>query len=206
MYNNKNNINNENIIDYDNPFNVEEGFEEEEEESLATMTYYDNPMLKTPIPKNPQNPVYKKPKVTYEDILTSLNLKVNNGKLEVIPPSQKNNASSQPIYNNITKKITQTIPQQNPNQQNSYIYNKYFKDYRDPQDQRSQEPIYITPQEYRRRVLLELVRRKYERKRISEIKSKKLLFAQNNPNAPTTQIQAYGSNNDGLNKLFMFSR
>jgi hypothetical protein len=95
-----------------------------------------------------------------------------------------------------------------PPPQNSYIYNKYFKDYRDPQ-QEMQEHIAVTPQEYRRQILLELVRRKYERKRIAEIKSKKLLFARNNPNAPTTSSQMQAQQQvspNNLNKLFKFSR
>ena len=58
----------------------------------------------------------------------------------------------------------------------------------------------MNPREYRRHVLLEMLRIQEERKRISEIKSKKLLFARNNHFAPTN------ASPNNLNKLFRFSR
>jgi hypothetical protein len=174
--------------------------EDNEEYVEITETISQSETISQPKP----NP-YKKPKVTYDDILTSLNLKVNNGKLEYI---QKPVASHYDSFKTCYKKDpqfqtqTQTQTQQPTSQvQNSYIYNKYFKDYKDPQLQQQEEPVYLTRDEYKKRIILELVRQKQERKRISEIKSKKLLFARNNPSFSSG---TYISPN--LNKLFMFSR
>jgi len=143
---------------------------------------------------------YKKPKVTYDDILNSLNLKVNNGKLEYIQQQTIPNTHYDQFKTCYKKQCLkqQQLPSEN---KNSYIYNKYFKDYNDPTiGEQEQESIYITPQEYKKRVILEIIRRREERKRISEIKSKKLLFARNNMAAPTN------ASPNNLNKLFMFSK
>ena len=152
----------------------------------------------------------KKKQFTYDDILASLNLKVNNGKLEYI---QKKPETHYDQFKTCYKKQQQNLQQQHqyntnmkPNPyQNNYIYNKYFKDYKDPSTIGSEEaePIHLTPEEYKRKVILELLRRQQERKRISEIKSKKLLFARPNNNNIAPVINS--SPND-LNKLFRFSR
>jgi len=142
----------------------------------------------------------KKPKISYDDILGSLNLKVNNGKLEYLQPSaaQSPHSSLKTCYR---KQQQQQQPiQQQQQGQHSYIYNKYFKDYKDP-IQESLEPVYLSPQEYKKQVILEIIRRNQERKRINQIKSKKLLFAQNNPTAPV-----YAAPTNNLNKLFRLSR
>jgi hypothetical protein len=178
-----------------------------------TFTELDNEPLSL-VENQPQNQTqnpYKKPKVSsYDDILTSLNLKVNNGKLEYIQSKQPKSHYDQ--FKTCYKKQLHQKPQPSvkqiymqPNQyQGNYIYNKYFKDYKDPlqtQDQ-DQEPIYVTPQEYKRRVILEVLRRREEQKKIAKIKSKKLLFAQDK-NIPAPIINASPNN---LNKLFRFSR
>jgi hypothetical protein len=148
-----------------------------------------------------KNPI-KKSKISYDDILTSLNLKVNNGKLEYIQPKtthpgdrlktcykKQPQQQQQPIYQQ------QPIPTQNP-YQSSYIFNKYFKDYKDP-SQPEEEPVFLSPQEYKRQVILEMIRRNQERKRIAQIKSKKMLFAQNNPTPPSYSVPT-----NNINKLF----
>jgi hypothetical protein len=175
-------------------------------------------------PNNNPNKIGKKPKITYDDILNSLNLKVNNGKLEFIPNSSSNqtnqsssSSSSCSIPNshynqfktcyrkqcNITKNNNNNNLNNNNNSlyQNSYIVNKYFKDYKENNIQETpREPIFVTKEEYKRLLILELIRKKEEQKRISQIKSKKLLFARNNSNAPTN------ASPNNLNKLFMFKK
>jgi hypothetical protein len=59
-----------------------------------------------------------------------------------------------------------------------------------------EQPIPISKEEYKKRVILEFIRRDQERKRISQIKSKKLLFAQNNQSAPSYAVPT------NINKLF----
>lgn len=165
-------------------------------------------------PNNNPNKIGKKPKITYDDILNSLNLKVNNGKLEFIP-NQTNPSSSIPnshynqfktcyrkqCNNTTTNTNTSNVNNNNSLYQNSYIVNKYFKDYKENNMQESpKEPIFVTKEEYKRLLILELIRKKEEKKRISQIKSKQLLFARNNSNAPTNATP------NNLNKLFMFKK
>lgn len=145
----------------------------------------------------------KKNGITYDDILSSLNLKVNNGKLEYIQPSPSLQPSPTNCNNSLKTcyKKQQIQEHQQPNNpyQNNYIYNKYFKDYKYPNIQ--EEPIYVTPEEYKKRLVLEMIRRREEQIRISQIKTKKLLFAQKNNTPPQVSTP-----NHDLNKLFRFSR
>ena len=150
---------------------------------------------------------FKKPKVTYDDILKSLNLKVNKGVLEyslAATPLQNQNTNC----NNSLK--TCYRKQQNQNQQHqipiqeksSYIYSKYFKDYKDHSsvNQEQIQPIYLTKEEIKKRIILHEIRKREERKRIEEVKSKKLLFARNNHFAPTNATP------NNLNQLFLLRR
>lgn len=140
----------------------------------------------------------KKPKISYDDILGSLNLKVNNGKLEYLQSTEAQSAYSS--LKTCYRKQPQQQPIQQQPQNHNYIYNKYFKDYKDP-NQEPLEPVYLSPQEYKKQVILEMIRRNQECKRINQIKTKKLLFAQNNPTPPV-----YAAANNNLNKLFRLSR
>jgi len=163
-----------------------------------------------PLLENQKKNPYKKPKISsYDDILTSLNLKVNNGKLEYIQPKQSNSHYDQfktcykKQLNQQKQQQTQYVNQIKPNPyQHNYIYNKYFKDYKEQTAIQEQEVVYVTPQEYKKIVILELLRRREEQKKIAQIKSKKLLFAQEN-NIFVPNINASPNN---LNKLFRFSR
>jgi len=142
----------------------------------------------------------KKTKISYDDILSSLNLKVNNGKLEYIQPKTTHPGDRlKTCYKKQPQQPPQPPqsqqPQQNP-YQSSYIFNKYFKDYKDP-SLPPEEPVFLSPQEYKRQVILEMIRRNQERKRIAQIKSKKMLFAQNNPTPPTYSVPT-----NNINKLF----
>jgi hypothetical protein len=152
----------------------------------------------------------KKPKVTYDDILKSLNLKVNNGILEYsLEPGPFINQGTNTNGNNLLKtdyikKSTQNynpIPTKIPDK-NNYIYNKYFKDYKDQfsMEQNTNQPIYLSREELKKKIILEEIRKREERKRIGEIKSKKLLFARNNHFAPTNATPNH------LNQLFLIRR
>jgi hypothetical protein len=77
-------------------------------------------------------------------------------------------------------------PQQQPQQQqqkqvdpsvkHSYIYNKYFKDYANVSAPAPEKKVPKTIEEYNQMVREEKIKRIEERKRISEIKSTKLMF------------------------------
>ena len=73
-----------------------------------------------------------------------------------------------------------------PSVKHSYIYNKYFKDYKDVN---TPKPVKVpkTKEEYIQMVLEERTRQIEERKRISQIKSKKMMFTSNYANPGNIQ-------------------
>ena len=145
--------------------------------------------------------------LTYDDILNSLNLKAKDGNLQFIEkPEKKSRVSFDlPLLTpqvtpqltpqlNINVKKQQNIPPAQPSNidKNSYIYNKYFKDYKD--ESVVDEPKKpMTREEY----IHEYNRRIYEKRRIEQIKSKKLMFSRGN------DVNISISNpHHNLNKLF----
>lgn len=126
--------------------------------------------------EKPKEEKEKRKKVSFNDILSNMNLVVNNeGVLQLMVPNQP------PTPNAHAPPLTHAPP---PNAhapvEHSYIYNKYFKDYYKEEEQAPKVPQTI--EEYRQMVLEDIARKK----RIEEIKSKKLLFtigpdAQANP-------------------------
>jgi hypothetical protein len=173
--------------------------------NLTTYTNYwhkNNEQNNIPI-KNTMKPL------TYDDILNSLNLKAKEeGNLQFIekPQKQHNTIKSKVSFDlpqftpqftpNLNNNVNKVIPppQQQPSNidKNSYIYNKYFKDYKD--ESVVEEPKKpMTREEY----IQEYNRRIYEKKRIEQIKSKKLMFSRGN------DVNISVSNpNHNLNKLF----
>lgn len=125
----------------------------------------------------PENKNVKKP-ISYDDILSKMNMFVSNGRLHLLDNKQTSIQNSPPI-------LTKT--------DNSYIYNKYFKDELKEQPQTIRRPK--TLQEYKLMVLQDYL----QRQKIKQIKSTKLIM-------PTNNIgMAYG-NTHNLDKLFMMSR
>ena len=178
---------------------------------------FENKIIKTSMLQNIVEIPQKK--VTYDDILNSLNLKVNNGKLEYIQSSLQT-----PTFQTITQQTTlKTTPQKqhlqptpqtsqkkqvsfhqelSPELKNSSIYNKYFKDYKDPFEEEEPQKI-MTREEYKQFIIQDYINKIKAKKRISEIKSKKILFSNssNQVNQPTNISQS-----TNLNKLFHFSK
>jgi hypothetical protein len=138
----------------------------------------------------------KKKKVSFNDILCNMNLVVSNkGVLQFIQPNREPQQQQDYQYEEQyyqpqqqygeqqqygQQQQRQNIPQQkqpvDPSVKHSYIYNKYFKDYADvgtpPPDKRVPKTI----EEYNQMVYEDRIKRIEERKRISEIKSTKLMF------------------------------
>jgi hypothetical protein len=155
-------------------------------------------------PKAQETPIKKK-KVSFNDILENMNLVVNNqGVLQFMAPNQeqpynppvfKNNHDNNYNYNsNEFSSSTFVQPNNRQSQQNiksepldmsvkhSYIYNKYFKDYADPNIEKQEPRIPKTKEEYYE-MLLEDKKKAIEHKlRMDQIKSKKLMFT-TSPNA-----------------------
>jgi hypothetical protein len=136
----------------------------------------------------------KKKKVSFDDILSNMNLVVNqNGTLQHMS-SNPESIGIQSSHNNIEQYSTNynqnNISNHNsiqvhkqepldPNVKHSYIYNKYFKDYNDINDTGPEIRVPKTMEEYKRMLLEDRIKAIEQRKRIAEIKSKKLLFTTN---------------------------
>ncbi len=133
-----------------------------------------------PLPK-----IFPKNQISYDDILHSMNMCVKDGKLERIQPvPQEANYAPQ-------------IPYQHNGQPNSYIYNKYFKNYAQQQQQQQQIPSRHLTQEERRVLMIKRqIEIEEQRKRIREIKSTKLQFSDSNVNVSSVY------RHKDLNRLF----
>ncbi len=140
----------------------------------------------------PDHSAQKKAHFSYDDIYKNLNLVVHNGVLKKIQvkPIQEN------VQNKHQPQAQKTVTVEPP-VKNSYIYNKYFKDYTQPGA--PVEPVIpLTPEQRKQKAMKDYLARVAEQKRIEQFKSKKLLFNTNN-------IQV-SPNTGNLNKLFHFNR
>ena len=91
-----------------------------------------------------------------------------------------------------------------PQVKNSAIFNKYFKDYKDPNAEQVQEvKVPQTMEEYRQMVLEERMRRIQERNRIAQIKSTKMLYESNNGNIGSNNVRNNGNIHASKNNLRM---
>lgn len=141
----------------------------------------------------------KKKKVTFDDILTNMNLVVNkSGVLQFMAPNQDQKQHEHPMQNN--KHLKQQNPRLveikkehiEPAVKHSYIYNKYFKDYQDANPSVPEIKVPKTKEEYLKMLLEERVRQIEERKRISQIKSTRMLFTTNVVNQGNIQASKNG--------------
>ena len=138
-----------------------------------------------------QNNIKRKKRVSFDDILSNMNLVINKeGVLQTMVPRYEEQYVSENYYNtnNTNNNLKYNIqPEKNkeplhPVVKHSYIFNKYFKDYKDTFDvSRPQPKVPKTLEEYKKMVLEERIRQINERNRIAEIKPKNLLFI-SNPN------------------------
>jgi hypothetical protein len=132
----------------------------------------------------------KKKSISYDDILSSMNTVVIDGKLEFIRNDSgiRNQELQQEPLKRVVKINEPPRPTQiNPNVKNSYIFNKYFKDYKEPDNIESlQKPL--SKEELMREIIINSVNRHNEKIRISQIKSTKLLFNTNNRPAVRPRI------------------
>jgi len=144
----------------------------------------------------------KRKKVSFNDILTNMNLVVNKqGVLQLMVPNQQD-ISEQNTYhpqynqnyqynpNEFSQSSQYQSPQfisqhqvssskegpLDPSVKHSYIYNKYFKDYVDPNAQKQGPRVPKTIEEYHQMLLEDKIRAIEHKKRIEQIKSTKLMF------------------------------
>ena len=141
---------------------------------------------------NVKAPEQKKKKINYNDILNSLNLVVNkSGVLQYISTTD---SAQQEQYSHNQPQQPKGKPLE-PQVKNSHIYNKYFKDYKDPNVEYIEEvKVPQTVQEYNRMILEDRIKRIQERNRIAQIKSTKLMFESNNTQINTGNIRVSKNN------------
>ena len=168
-----------------------------------------------PLKRQTQNSSYnsKKKQVSYDDILSSMNTVVIDGKLEFIRNDKLQNiVENQPQQKKVTINGLQSqskSPSQNNYQsqinKSSYIYNKFFKNYKEPSEQLQNEEHHrpLTKKELIKQLIINKANAINERNRIAEIKSTKLLF--NNNNNRNIIINSRNIlNSNGMNHLFNF--
>ena len=140
-------------------------------------------------------PQKKKKKISFDDILSNMNLVVNKtGVLQSMalvnkqteePLQQQYSQQPQQYYQEYTEQPPNNVQVKkqeplDPSLKHSYIFNKYFKDYQDATPQAPEVKIPKTREEYFRMIQEERLRRIHEAHRISQIKSRKLMFTANN--------------------------
>jgi len=165
------------------------------------------------------NQATKKKKVSFDDILSNMNLVVNQkGVLQFMQPNpvQNDDFYSQPYqqqpYQEYVAQQMVKKPQQNSQQnsqqgnqvpidpaiKNSFLYNKYFKDYKEATTDEPQVRVPKTMEEYKQMLIQDKIKQLQQKKRIAEIKSTKLLFTTNNN---TNNNVIHGSRNNNLRNM-----
>ena len=147
--------------------------------------------------------VPQKPKISYEEILSKMGMFVSQGKLHLLDENQKQLQQVKQLKQQQVQQHQQQVQQQQQQQvkpqyetnsnipQDSYIYNKYFRDQL-PSNETVRQPLTLV--DYRNMLIQDAI----QKQRIKQIKSTKLVM-------PTSNINlAAGSSN--LNKLFNFSK
>ena len=160
----------------------------------------------------------KKKKVSFDDILSNMNLVVNkSGVLQYmqIAPKDEQQQEQYPqqeqyhqqqyqqqeeYHQQIHVQKTQQEPL-DPSVKHSYIFNKYFKDYQDAQPSAPKVRVPKTIQEYHQMLIEDKIKHIQQQKKIAEIKSTKLLFVSNprnhnNPNNPNNPRNMQASKNN----------
>lgn len=140
----------------------------------------------------------KKKKVSFDDILSNMNLVVNkNGTLQ----HMSSNQDAITFQSEYTQQQVQKMEPIDPNVKHSYIYNKYFKDYHDANSNHLPEiRVPKSMEEYKKMLFDDKMKAIEQRKRLSEIKSKKLLFTNN----ISSQRGIATSNNNNLRSMKFF--
>ena len=156
--------------------------------------------------------------MTYNDILESMCMRVQNGNLCMIKEELNDEVNSFPNKNqNVKTSKSNTSSSTNKSintlNNNSYIYNKYFQNHK--QNDTSENTTIaddinilkqmlktgqLTPQEYNKEVLTTLIEYRNQKLYLQKVKSKKLLFSNSNINISRGNHQQ--PNN--MNKLFRF--
>ena len=123
-----------------------------------------------------------KNKMSYDDILAKLNVKIVDGKMQYITPVGITNAHFTTKKGTTVNKNGSTTPIVD---KTSYIYNKYFK------KEISERPAMSPPktrEEYNQRLMEARRKHAIEQIRMRQAKSKKLSFFSNNNYGRSTMV------------------
>ena len=182
-------------LDNTNTMNPYESFDYNSYQQNSEDNYWEKP--------KEQESELKKKKVSFNDILSNMNLVVNKqGVLQFMVPNKEelqiynynSNEFLQPQHQQSQHQQPQhqqpqyqqpqhQQPQQNKNSQpidsavkHSYIFNKYFKDYSDINTEKPGPRVPKTIEEYHQMLLDDKIKQIEHRKIIEEVKSKKMMF------------------------------
>jgi hypothetical protein len=136
-----------------------------------------------------KSPNIKKRQISYDDLLSNMGFKLNNGKLELYNKKIQDNQytqSQRPEY------------QQSPTYQRSEYQRPEYQSQRMETQIKPAQPM--TKQQYKQLLRLQYIQNLKEKERINNIKSKKILFS--NP----LSIQNINQSLGVPNKFFHFSR
>ena len=147
--------------------------------------YQQPPRQQFPKPILKQNTGSQQPqkKVTYDDILSSLNMKVINGKLQIV---RGDDAQPLPAQMQKGRQIPPSRQQQQHTQSQAYtkqneFYNKFLQ--AQQQQQMVEEEIELTPEQiaaqqqyYKRLMMVQYIKNQQQRMRVGQVKSKKMKF------------------------------
>ena len=133
---------------------------------------YENETRETITKKNSNT--FKKPKVTYDDILNVLTQGVSNQSWYSQPQPQYIQQQQE-----TNKKVKYNVsPDLDPN---SKIMQKYFTNHKNQQQQQQQQYLYFqTKEEYQHYLFQQKMKILREKKRLEEIKPKKMAFLSEN--------------------------
>lgn len=117
-------------------------------------------------------PINEKPKkkVSFDDILTNMNLVVNKrGELQRINLKEESSYQQSPYQQPPSQPLQRELTQ-------SYIYNKYFKDYSRANTEPVAPRVPKTMEEYKQMLLDDKMNALEHKKRMEQIKPKKMMF------------------------------
>jgi len=146
------------------------------------------------ITNNNINNKNKRKQISYDDLLSNMGFKLNNGKLELYNKKIDENTYTNQYQNNQNVKNQNIKYQNNQNVKYQNIKNQNIQEKNITQAQP------MTKKQYRRLLQLQYLEKMKEKERINNIKSKKLLFSN-----PLT-INNINQSIPVLNKFFQFSR
>jgi hypothetical protein len=152
--------------------------------------YQQPPRQQFPRPILKQNTGSQQPqkKVTYDDILSSLNMKVTNGKLQIVRGDD-----AQPLPQKMQRGIGGQVPppsrlQHQHTQSQAYtkqndFYNKFLQAQQQQQMVEEEEEIELTPEQiaaqqqyHKRLMMIQYIKNQQQRMRVGQVKSKKMKF------------------------------